>query len=224
MRFSVIIPLLNELQQLPALLPQIQKMRADNHEIIIVDGGSQDESVDVIEQAGYRVTACTPGRAKQMNAGAQIATGDVLVFLHADTILPVDAMAQMMRACRKKSWGRFNVAFSDKAWIFSIIAATMNFRSCVTGIATGDQCIFVSTQTFKMVKGFSDIPLMEDVALCKKLKRISSPCCIKSYVTTSARRWQTQGIGKTIGLMWYLRLAYFLGVSPEKLHRMYYGK
>lgn len=224
MRFSVIIPLLNEMQLLPALLPQIQKIQADNHEVIIVDGGSQDESVDVIERAGYRVTACSQGRAKQMNAGAQIATGDVLVFLHADTILPVDAMAQMMRACRNKPWGRFNVAFSDKGWIFSIIAAMMNFRSCVTGISTGDQCIFVLTQIFKMVKGFSDIPLMEDVALCKKLKRISSPYCVKSCVLTSARRWQTQGIGKTIVLMWYLRLAYFLGVSPEKLHRMYHGK
>ncbi len=224
MQFSFIIPTFNEAAELPQLVSELQRIHALGHEVIIVDGGSQDMTVEVLVREGYHVIGNPPGRAKQMNSGACEAKNDVLVFLHADTRLPVDAFSKMMQACQHNSWGRFDVAFTETGFLFKVIAAMMNFRSRITGVATGDQCIFVRKNIFEQVGRFPDISLMEDVALSKKLKKIASPACLDVCVITSARRWKQKGILRTIILMWYLRLAYFLGVAPNKLHQLYYDK
>jgi rSAM/selenodomain-associated transferase 2 len=156
-----------------------------------------------------------------MNAGAACASGDVLLFLHADTRLPHEADQMICGELQHsgRTWGRFDVQFSGGA--LPLIAAAMNLRSRLTGIATGDQAMFVTRTVFEKVGGFREIPLMEDIALSKKLKRLSRPLCLRAKVTTSARRWQTRGIVRTVMLMWRLRLAYYFGATPDRLARLY---
>ncbi|MDH5784747.1 MAG: TIGR04283 family arsenosugar biosynthesis glycosyltransferase [Chromatiales bacterium] len=218
MSLSIIIPALNESQSLRVLLPVL----AGKAEVIVVDGGSSDESKSVASDNGVIFLESDRGRARQMNAGAAMATGENLLFLHADTTLPDNALALIDEAMAQGAlWGRFNVRLSGSHWLLRIVERLMNLRSCTTGIATGDQGIFVKRDLFVQLGGYADIPLMEDVELSKRLRRFQWPFCIREALTTSSRRWEHYGIVRTIVLMWRMRLAYILGVRPEQLARAY---
>ncbi len=223
MNVSVIVPMLNESAQLPDLLTELLQCKRSGCEVILVDGGSTDQSAEQASALGFCVITSARGRAKQMNAGAAAATGDILLFLHADTRLPVGAVASICEALLSPSaaWGRFNVRITGQAFMFRIIAWFMNHRSRLTGIVTGDQAIFIKRSLFEQLGGFPELPLMEDVAFSKRLKSVSRPVALKSKVTTSGRRWEEKGIWRTILLMWYLRFAYWLGASPDDLRHKY---
>ena len=221
MTLSIVMPVLNETAHIAAALESLTPLRARGAEVIAVDGGSRDGTAERAAPLADRVLTAPRGRAAQMNAGAAVARGDVLLFLHADTRLPEnadisirDALAQSPRV-----WGRFDVRFAGNA--LRLVAATMNLRSRLTGIATGDQAMFVTRDAFAHAGGFRDIALMEDVALSARLKRLSRPLCLTARVTTSPRRWQAHGTLRTVLLMWRLRLAFFLGADPQRLARAY---
>jgi len=222
-RLSIIIPVLNEASGIAQYLSELQGYRDAGHEVILVDGGSTDATLVQAQGRVERIVQTGRGRARQMNAGAEQAQGDVLLFLHADTRLPANAdelIREVLEAGRV--WGRFDVRLSGEAWPLRIIETLMNWRSCFSGIATGDQAMFVLRDAFAHLGGFAEIPLMEDIELSRRLKKISAPCCLHARVITSSRRWETQGILRTVLLMWGLRLAWFLGVSPARLHKIYY--
>jgi rSAM/selenodomain-associated transferase 2 len=218
---SVVIPALNEAGGIPATLSALRPLRAAGQEIIVVDGGSSDATAALAEQAGARVIRGPRGRARQMNAGAGVARGDVLWFLHADTLAPAGAMEAIVRALETSPWGRFDVRLSGGHPLLRWVEAMMNHRSRLTGIATGDQGLFMRRELFEQVGGFPDLPLMEDIAISKRLKRIAPPACLSERLLTSSRRWEQRGVSRTIVLMWWLRLAYFLGVSPRRLAEWY---
>ena len=222
-QISLIIPVLNESNTFESFLNKLQPFRNEHTEIIIVDGGSRDDTINIAKNACDKILSCEAGRAKQMNLGASQASGSVLLFLHADTILPPDYFNLIFDRMNNhgKLWGRFDVSLSGREFMFRVIENMINFRSCLTGIATGDQAMFVESKLFKQVGGFLDIPLMEDVALSKALKQHQSPACIKTRVITSSRRWEQYGIWRTIILMWRLRWAYYLGASPKELKKRY---
>jgi len=221
MFISIIIPTLNEEDVIQALLQQLQTCRQQGHEVIVVDGGSHDNTCSVADSLSDKVISSEAGRALQMNNGATQSRHEILWFLHADTIIPENAIEQIQEALNKSDWGRFNVKLSGSHILFRIIETMMNVRSCVSSIATGDQGIFVKRKVFWQVNGYSNIPLMEDVDLSKKLKKLSKPACLKYTLITSSRRWEKNGISSTILLMWKLRFLYWLGVSPEYLARQY---
>lgn len=228
-RISVIVPLLNESARLPSLLSELALL--DAQQIIIVDGGSNDGSWQSLQQqlkspelAHIHSMQSPRGRAVQMNAGAEIATGDVLLFLHADTQLPKGALSEVRRVVRLpdvQCWGRFDVTFDSQLRGIKMVAYFINLRSRVSGIATGDQAMFFSRRLFDRVGGFEVIELMEDVAISKKCRRFVSGYCSRLKVTTSARRWEQNGVWNTIFKMWWTRLAFLFGVSPAKLLRGY---
>jgi len=222
---SIIVPVLDEAENLERLLPHL-RARCPEAEVIVVDGGSGDRTALVARawpHGRYLVGEC--GRARQMNAGARAARGDIFLFLHADTRLPAGAAAAIVDALADPAvaGGRFDVRFSSPRWPFRVIAAFMNRRSRLTRIATGDQAMFIRRTVFEALGGYPDIPLMEDVELSARLKRRGRIRCLGLRVTTSARKWERDGILRTIVLMWALRLLYFLGVDPARLHRWYYG-
>lgn len=219
---SVIVPTLDETQCIDATLAALQFLRRDGHEIIVVDGGSTDDTVARAEPQADLVLVCAPGRAQQMNAGARAASGSVLWFVHADTRVSGKAVQALQGAiARGYQWGRFDVRLSGEHWLFRIIAWSMNLRSRLSGIATGDQGIFVETTLFERLGGFTEIALMEDIELSRRLKSVAPPACLKTRLTTSSRRWQKRGALRTILLMWWLRFAYALGMSPNYLARLY---
>lgn len=220
---SVIIPVLNEEDFIVETLKDLIPFRALGAEVIVVDGGSQDNTVALAIPLVDKLLSSDKGRANQMNLGAAHARGDILLFLHADTSLPAEGIGLMLVKLKnpKFSWGFFNVSILGASSMFSIIAALMNFRSCFTGIATGDQAIFVLRQEFMAIKGFPIQPLMEDVELSHRLGKRSKPLCLKQKARTSGRRWQLNGVWRTIRLMWLLRLLYWLGVPAEKLAKAY---
>lgn len=225
-KVSIIIPVFNEAQSLAAHLPLLQALREEGHEIIVVDG-SDDEASAVACAAWVDCwLRSDPGRARQMNAGAASATGEVLLFLHIDTRLPADAIAQLQEGLSNDSvlWGRFDVSLSGRHWAFRVIEYMINVRSRLSGVATGDQAIFVRKCVFERIGGFAQLPLMEDVAISKTLRRLAPPLCLRSKVITSSRRWEAHGVGRTVVLMWWIRLLYSLGVSPQTLHGMYVKK
>ncbi len=200
----------------------LQPLRKIGHEIIVVDGGSSDNTYLIAEPLANKVLLSEPGRANQMNLGAESAQHEVLLFLHVDTFLPTNATSLISKNLTKKhKWGRFNVRLSGTNRQLRIVERLMNLRSCWTGISTGDQAIFVRQDLYQQIKGFPNIPLMEDIAFSKRLKKYSSPICIKEPVITSSRRWEQNGVFRTILLMWKLRLAYALGVDPHKLKNYY---
>jgi len=223
-KISIIIPTLNEAAALARQLPSLQYYRDDGHEIILVDGGSHDDTLAVARSMVDRLIQTVKGRAHQMNEGADVARHDILLFLHADTGLPAAADKLIMQSliAENHHWGRFNVRLSNEKFIFRLIGSMMNLRSAASGIATGDQAIFVKRTLFEDVGLFDRIPLMEDVALSKKLLKHGRPCCLREAVETSSRRWEEKGVWSTIFLMWRLRLSYFLGASPAKLAERYY--
>jgi rSAM/selenodomain-associated transferase 2 len=191
--------------------------------VVVVDGGSVDGTPEIARAMADRVIASAQGRAVQQNAGAAAATGDVLLFLHADTVLPPDADGLVLDGMQAsgRGWGRFDVRLSGAAPLLRVVERMISLRSRVAGIATGDQAIFVRAEWFRRAGGFPPIPLMEDVALSTALKRFGPPLCLRAPVTTSSRRWEERGIARTILLMWRLRLAYALGADPARLADRY---
>jgi rSAM/selenodomain-associated transferase 2 len=213
-RLSVVVPALNEAAGIVAALQALAPLRGRGHEVIVVDGGSADGTPELARPHCDRVLASARGRATQMNAGARAASGDVLVFLHADTRLPPDPE----KAILDHVWGRFDVRIDGEHPLLKVVAWSMNLRSRLTGIATGDQAIFVRRDAFP---GVPEIPLMEDIAFCKAMRRRARPACLRAKVITSGRRWDSRGVFRTVLLMWRLRLAYSLGARPEDLAKRY---
>ncbi|BCX81929.1 hypothetical protein MIT9_P1511 [Methylomarinovum caldicuralii] len=215
---SIVVPMLDERAQLPALLDHLDAFAAEA-EILLVDGGSGDGGPAYARHRGFRVLDAPRGRARQMNAGAAATRGEWLLFLHADTRLPAGALGQIRWSGRR--WGRFDVRIAGRSPWLAVVAAMMNLRSRLTGIATGDQAIFVRRNAFEAVGGFPDQPLMEDIELSRRLKRLGPPACLPGPALTSGRRWEENGVWRTIVLMWSLRLAYWLGADPKTLAARY---
>ena len=223
MKLSIIIPVLNEAGRIAVALIALQPLRERGAEILVVDGGSTDGTAEIAARGADHVVHAPRGRACQQNAGAKQALGDTFLFLHSDTQLPLDADGLIADALSDRAvlWGRFDLRFDTDQTMLRVVATMMNARSRLTGIATGDQCLFVRRGAFEAVGGFPALALMEDIALSTLLRRQSAPACLRNKVTTSARRWKKNGIWRTIFLMWWLRLAYALGVSPWRLARWY---
>lgn len=223
MKISIIIPVLNEEETISLMLQHIQDCRKHGHEVIVVDGGSEDDTIARTYGLVDQILKSKCGRAFQMNTGAEHANGDVLLFLHADTVLPEEACSIITNVTEENiEWGRFDVRLSGKSWLFRMIEKMMNWRSRLTSIATGDQAIFVLKSLFWKVGGYPGILLMEDIVLSRKLRNYSKPACLKTCVITSSRKWESNGILRTILLMWRLRLMYSLGVPANKLAKQYY--
>jgi len=221
-RLSIIVPCLNEAAIIVEGLSALARLRRQGAELILVDGGSSDVTSALGGPWVDRVLRAPPGRARQMNEGAGEAQGDILLFLHADTRLPRNADELIAGALGGgRVWGRFDVEIHGRHAMLRVVARLMNLRSRLTGIATGDQAIFVSARVFREIGGYPDIPLMEDVALSRRLKSLGRPACLRERVTTSGRRWETRGVWRTILLMWRLRLQYLLGADPHKLAAHY---
>jgi rSAM/selenodomain-associated transferase 2 len=222
---SIVIPTLNEAANLGRLLPELAQT-CPKAEVIVADGGSTDGTPDLVRRApGVKLIEASRGRARQMNAGARTAGGSTILFLHADTVLPPDAPQAIEDALRVPGvvGGRFDVRFDNPRAIFTLIATMMNLRSRLTRICTGDQAIFVRRRTFDVLEGYPDIPLMEDIDFSRRLKRQGRIACLRLRVTTSARKWEREGVLRTIALMWALRFLYCAGVEPARLHPWYYG-
>jgi rSAM/selenodomain-associated transferase 2 len=217
-KLSIIIPALDEAAIIRRSLEALLPLRAQGHEVIVVDGGSSDGTPQIAQLLCDRVLAAPRGRALQMNAGARAARGSALVFLHADTRLPERADELIAQALRASAWGRFDVRIEGRHRLLGLVAWAMNLRSRLTGIATGDQAIFVRREAFP---GFTEIPLMEDVAFSRTMRGRGAPACLRARVATSGRRWERHGVLRTVWLMWRLRLLYFLGASPHELARRY---
>ena len=220
---SIIVPTLNEGEAIGEALAALQPLRARGCEVIVADGGSADATVALARPRADAVVSSEPGRARQQNAGAAAAAGEVLLFLHADTRLPADADALVADGLggSGRGWGRFDVRLTGRHPMLRVIERMMGLRSRLIGIATGDQAIFVRRDWFRAVGGFPEIELMEDVALSKALKRRGRPLCLRETVTTSSRRWERGGVFRTMALMWRLRLAYWLGADPASLADRY---
>ena len=222
LQLSIIIPALNEAGCIRDILRQLQALRAQGHEVILVDGGSCDETIALAQALVDQLLPAPAGRALQMNVGAKAASGQVFWFLHADTLVPDKAARLIIEALQQAgSWGRFDVRLSGDKLLLRLVERMMNWRSRFTGVASGDQGIFVTRKLFERVGGFAELPLMEDIDLSRRLKREQWPVCLRDTLTTSSRRWERNGVLRTITLMWYLRLAYFLGVSPARLAMRY---
>jgi len=217
-KLSVVVPALNEAAGIERCLRALAPLRARGHEVIVADGGSADGTPQLAAPLADRVIAAPRGRALQMNAGAAAASGDALLFLHADTTLPADAERPVLAALASRAWGRFDVSIDSRDARLALVGLCMNWRSRLTGIATGDQAIFVRRAAFP---GFAAIALMEDVEFSKRMKAVSAPACLRARVAPSARRWERRGVLRTVLLMWRLRLAYWLGADPADLARRY---
>ena len=222
---SIIIPVLNEQENIRGLLKLLQPARGDGAELIVVDGGSSDLSCEYAESLCDHLVHSERGRARQMNAGAAVASGKLLWFLHADSIPSDAALDRLRKICDsgENVWGRFDISLSGSHFLLKIVAFMMNIRSGVTGIATGDQGIFMHRNLFEKIKGFPDLLLMEDISMCSELKKIRMPLCCREKLVTSSRRWEEKGIWRTIMLMWWIRLSYATGRDPKKLHQQYYS-
>jgi rSAM/selenodomain-associated transferase 2 len=217
-KLSIVIPVLNEAERIGASLAALAPLRRRGHEVIVADGGSADATRELAAPLCERVVSSPRGRGAQMNAGARFATGDALLFLHADSALPSEADRLVLESLQRRRWGRFDVEIEGRHPLLKVVGWTMNLRSRLTGIATGDQAIFVRRADFA---GFPEIALMEDIAFSRRMKRRGAPACLRSRVRTSGRRWESRGVLRTIVLMWRLRLLYFLGARPERLARLY---
>ena len=220
---SIIVPVLNEAKTIVPALWALKPLRDRGAEVIVVDGGSSDDTFLLARSLVDQTIRSPRGRGIQMNEGAKVASGFILLFLHADTKLPDDADTQVMygRSRDTSVWGRFDIRIAGRHPLLPVVARFMNWRSRMSGIATGDQAIFIQRETFFRIGGFADIPLMEDIEISRRLKAISPPICIASRVTTSGRRWDQHGLWTTIWTMWRLRLSYRMGADPAALARRY---
>jgi rSAM/selenodomain-associated transferase 2 len=220
-RLTIVLPVLNEAAIIVAALRALAPLRARGAEIIVADGYSRDGTAQLAKPFADRVITVPRGRGAPMNAGAALGTGDALLFLHADTALPDNADRLIDAALAHRAWGRFDLRIAGSHPFLAVIARMINWRSRLTGIATGDQAIFVSRKAFEAVGGFPDLPLMEDIAISRRLKRLCRPFCVATPAITSGRRWEQNGLIRTILLMWRLRLSYYLGVEPALLAELY---
>ncbi len=219
---SIVIPTLDEAERIVPTLQALAALRLQGVDVTVVDGGSRDDTPLRAAALADRVIAAPRGRARQMNAGAAAATGDVLLFLHADTMLPPGALSAIDAALAGGAgWGRFDVRIEGRSALFPLIAMLMNARSRCSGIATGDQAIFVSRALFDQVGGFPQQPLMEDIELSRRLRQHGPPACLHERVVTSGRRWERHGVWRTVWLMWRLRLRYWLGTPADELAKAY---
>lgn len=221
MNISVIVPVLNEEKTIAATLAALAPLQP--YETIVVDGGSHDRTRGIAAAFGVEIISAPRGRARQMNRGAQEARGDVLLFLHADTRLPATAFADIAAALSDPCYvgGRFDVALDGSHWMLPLVARLISYRSRVSKVGTGDQALFARRDVFRRMGGFPDIPLMEDIAFCRTLKRLGEVACLRSRVVTSARRWESDGVWRTIFRMWTLKLLYLSGISPMRLKKFY---
>jgi len=221
-RLSIVMPALNEAAGIVATLQALAPLRRQGHELIVVDGGSSDATATLAAAHADAVLASAPGRARQMNTGAAAATGEVLLFLHADTRLPATAAAAVTQALQRGArWGRFDVQIEGRSAWLPVVAFMMNWRSRLSGIATGDQALFVHAALFRELGGYAALPLMEDIELTRRLRAVQRPACLRDRVRTSGRRWDTRGAWPTIWLMWRLRWRYWRGTPAEELARAY---
>lgn len=221
-KLSIIIPTLNEAEHIEQYLIRLQALRRLGHEVIVVDGGSVDLTASIAVPLSDHVLHTQCSRSIQMNVGALKASGDILVFLHADTILPENIIELFSKYnYLKNKWGRFDIKLSGRNILFRIIETCMNFRSRMTGIATGDQVIFIGQYLFDKANGFPEIPLMEDIAISKSLMRFSKPICISQHVISSSRRWEKNGIIRTVLKMWLLRFLYYFNYDTKRLAKLY---
>ncbi len=218
---SVVIPALNEAQGIEQTLLPLQPLRQRGDEVILVDGGSVDATLARATPLVDRVVHSAPGRALQMSAGAALARGEWLWFLHADSVVPQGVGTLLQTAFQQGRWGRFDVRLSGRHPLLRLVEWMMNRHSCWSGVATGDQGIFLHRTLFEQLEGIPQLPLMEDIALSKRLRSVARPVCIATPLTTSSRRWEQRGVVRTIVLMWWLRFAYWAGVSPERLAGWY---
>jgi rSAM/selenodomain-associated transferase 2 len=220
-QLSIIIPVLNEADCLEQSLGRLFALPyvAAKCEVIVCDGGSTDGSQQIARRYPCRIEHSEAGRARQMNQGASVAGAPRLLFLHADTRLAHDFDELL---ANDSDWGFFRLKLNHDAAIFRVIESAINLRSRISSVAGGDQCLYFSREFFQRLGGFETIPLMEDIAICKAARRLARPAIIESAVVSSSRRWQQNGVVKTILLMWALRLAFWVGVSPARLHRIYY--
>ena len=220
---SIVIPVLHESGGIAAALQALAPLAKSGAQLIVVDGGSSDGTAELARAGGARLVTADRGRGLQMNAGARHAVGDALLFLHADTLLPAGADALIHRALAggAHAWGRFDVRIDGRSGLLRPIAVLMNMRSRLSGIATGDQAMFMTRAAFDAVGGFPVQPLMEDIEMSRRLLRLSRPACLRERVVTSGRRWETRGVLPTVLLMWRLRFAYWRGVAPERLAALY---
>ncbi len=223
---SVIVPVLNEEQRIVSALQALQALRHAGHEVIVVDGGSVDATCSMTNGLADQLLHCAPGRARQMQLGVSHASGELYWFVHGDTLVSEAAIREIQKLAESGSpvWGRFCASLSGHSWFFRVIEYMMNVRSRWTGIATGDQALFIHKCLYSEVGGWPGYPLMEDIAISRRLRKRQAPFCSSARVETSSRRWETQGVIPTILLMWSLRLAYFIGVSPERLAPLYTRK
>lgn len=218
----IVVPVLNESASLNDQLSRLRVLREQGAEVLLVDGGSVDSTRDIIRAEGFSLLESERGRAIQMNAGARAMQSDILIFLHADTRLPPDSLLKVeQHLSQGRQWGRFDVRIVGSSSWFAVIAFFMNIRSRLTGIATGDQTFFMTREAFDAVGGFPIQPLMEDIEMSKRLKRLSAPVCLHDRVETSGRRWEKYGVWTTILLMWRLRWAYWRGTPANTLVRLY---
>jgi rSAM/selenodomain-associated transferase 2 len=220
-RLTIVVPVLDEAAIITAALQALAPLRARGAEVVVVDSGSGDGTPALAAPLADRVIAASQGRGAPMNAGAAFGSGDALLFLHADTVLPNNADGLIAAALDQRAWGRFDLRIAGGHPFLAVVARMINWRSRLTGIATGDQAIFVSRTAFEAVGGFPDLPLMEDIALSQRLKRLCRPYCVGTPAVTSGRRWEYHGVCRTVLLMWRLRLAYYLGVAPAHLAAQY---
>ncbi len=220
---TIVMPVRNEAAGIDAALQALAPLLARGAQLIVVDGGSTDDTATRVQAGGAQLIHAPRGRALQLNAGARQASGDLLLFLHADTLLPpqADALIEQALAAGPQIWGRFDVRITGKPRLLRVIAAFMNVRSRWSGIATGDQAMFMTRAAFEVVGGFPAQPLMEDIELSKRLLTLSRPACLRARVITSGRRWESRGVWRTVLLMWWMRLAYWRGAAPERLAQLY---
>ena len=223
LRLSIVMPVLNEAAGLGAALQALAPLLARGAELIVADGGSSDQSAALALTSGAQLVNAPRGRALQMNAGAVQARGEVLLFLHADTTLPANAVALISEALASgpRVWGRFDVAITGRPAMLKLIATLMNLRSRWSGIATGDQAMFMTRAAFEAVGGFPAQPLMEDIEISKRLLLLSRPACLRAKILTSGRRWEARGVWRTVLLMWRLRFAYWRGATSDHLAELY---
>lgn len=223
---SIVVPVLDEANTIVSFLQSVRRACQPAMEIIVVDGGSRDGTATLAADHCDHIVVAAKGRAVQMNAGAKLASGKILCFLHADSLLPPHAGRLMREALggAASGWGRFDVRLSGRHRVLRVVERLMNWRSRLTGIATGDQTMFMTRDLFDKVGGFPEIALMEDIAMSRKLKAQSPPRCLPDVVVTSSRRWEKNGILRTVVLMWRLRLLYFFGADPARLARRYYRR
>jgi rSAM/selenodomain-associated transferase 2 len=220
-RLTIVVPVLNEAAIIVDALTALAPLRDRGAEIIVADGGSSDGTSDLARPFADRVIAAPRGRGAPMNAGAALGGGDAFLFLHADTALPENADHLIAAALARRAWGRFDLRIAGRHPFLAVVAHMINWRSRITGVATGDQAIFVGREAFLTIGGFPDLPLMEDIAISRRLKRLCRPFCIAVPVVTSGRRWEHHGVVRTIVLMWRLRLAYYFGAEPARLALRY---